>query len=176
MLNFFLFFCLTSLSIFTARVAKRAKVMFSQACVTHSVQLCKVFGGGGGRRGQQHQRSTTSLPSLGPGHNTSLPPGPGHNTWKPPPDQVTTPPSPLARYQVITPPSHPWDQVITPPSPHGTRSQHLPPPPGLCTGGRYASHWNAFLFSLIFPFSTYGFTIKIQKISRLIPLGISFLI
>ena len=51
--------------IFTARVAKRAKVMFSQACVTHSVQLR-----GGGRWATRSQH----LPPLGPGHNTSLPP------------------------------------------------------------------------------------------------------
>ena len=38
-------------SVVTARVAKRAKVMFSQACVTHSVQR------EGGRGGGQHQRS-----------------------------------------------------------------------------------------------------------------------
>ena len=56
--------------IFTARVAKRAKVMFSQACVTSTL-------GGGGGRGAQHQWSTTSLPP-------SLPPGPGHNTSLPP--------------------------------------------------------------------------------------------
>ena len=33
----------------------------------------------------------------------------------------------------------------TPPREH-IRSQH--PPPGLCTGGRYASYWNAFLWEV----------------------------
>ena len=65
------------------------------------------------------------------------------------------------------------DLVTTPPPPprheHGTWSQHPPPPPPpdmnmgpghntplppprdtmiLCTGGRYASYWNAFLSNL----------------------------
>ena len=48
----------------TARVAKQAKVMFSQACVTHSVQ----HGGGGGGR------CATTKVYHPPGHNTSLPP------------------------------------------------------------------------------------------------------
>ena len=56
---------------------------------------------------------------------------PGYNTSLPPPPQDET------RLQHL-PPSLP---------PPWTWSQHPPPlPPGLCTGGRYASYWNAFLF------------------------------
>ena len=131
----------------TARVAKRAKVMFSQACVTHSVQL-RGGGGGGGRPGHN-----TSPP--GPGYNTSLPPlGPGYNTSLPPPDQVTTPPSQHCD-QGTTPPSPlgpghntsaPWERGSTPtPRDQGSTPPSLPSP-GLCAGGRYASYWNAFLF------------------------------
>ena len=59
----------------TARVAK---VMFSQACVTHSVQRR-----GGGEVGNTKGHNTSPLPV--PGHNTSPPPpGPGHNTSPPP--------------------------------------------------------------------------------------------
>ena len=86
----------------TARVAKRAKVMFSQACVTHSVQQ-----GGGG---VQHQRSTT----FSPGTRSQHLPAP----W----DQVTTPPSPWTtpaplpgtRSQHPPPSLPPW---TTPPPP-----------------------------------------------------------
>ena len=144
--------------LFTARVAKRAKVMFSQVCVTHSVQLW-----GGGR--WCPPPPVYHLPPW-PGHNTSplgqviTPPSPqpGHNTSLPlPPSQVTTPPSPLG--QVITPPSPqpghntslppPPSQVTTPPSPwpgHNTS----PPPGHYAQAGRYASYWNAFLFYFIF--------------------------
>ena len=100
-------------TIFTARVAKRTKVIFSQACVTSTP------GGGGGWGGDEE-----------PGHNTSLPPpGPGHNTSLPPRDLVTTPPCPLPRDLVTTPPSLPpgpgHNTSLPPP---GTWSQHLPPP------------------------------------------------
>ena len=96
------------------------------------------------------------LPFLppGPGHNTSLPPwttppslpppGPGHNTS--PLDNTSLPP-PRIRSQHL-PPSQ--DQVTTPTSlPGPGHNTSLPPPsgqhpPGLCTGGRYASYWNAF--------------------------------
>ena len=63
--------------IVTARVAKRAKVMFLQAFV------CPTRGGGG------------KVDDQGPGHNTSLsPPTPGTRSQHlTPPDQVTTPPS-----------------------------------------------------------------------------------
>ena len=110
--------------------------------------------GGGGGRGGQHQRSTTSplgtrsqhLPPPGPGHNTSLTPGtrsqhlpsplgtrsqhlppslgPGHNT----------PPPPGPGHNTSLPPgpghntSPNQDQVTTPLPPPGTRSQHLPQP------------------------------------------------
>ena len=66
------------IKIFTARLAKRAKVMFLQACVTHSVQ----WRGGGGRR-------WSSTPMV------IYPPPP------PPQDQVrTSTPSPPPQDQV----------------------------------------------------------------------------
>ena len=146
-------------SFITGRVAKRAKVIFSQ------VSVCPTREGGGG--GQPWTRSqhlppppswdqVTTPPSLplGPGHNTSLPHiplGPSHNTSLIPRDQITTPPSlPLAPghntpslpplvpgHNTLLPPGtrsqhlppSPWHQVTTPPSPPGTRSQHLPPSP-----------------------------------------------
>ena len=58
--------------LFTARVAKRAKVMFSQVFVILSLNR--------GRGVDQ-----------GPGHSPSLPLGPGHNTSLPL-DKVITPP------------------------------------------------------------------------------------
>ena len=60
-------------AVFTARVVKRAKVMFLQACVTHSVQQ---RGGGGGREECNTKGVWTTPPSPpppGPGDNTSLP-------------------------------------------------------------------------------------------------------
>ena len=104
------------LIIITARVAKRVKVMFSQAFV------CPSPGGGGG--GGQPWTMSQHLPP---------PPGTRSQHLPPPRDQVTTPPSP--RDQVTAPPPPPRDQVTTPP----------PPPQVLYTGGRYASYWNAFL-------------------------------
>ena len=94
--------------IITARLAKRAKVMFSQAFVCPSPGR-----GGAGREVLQHQMplDNTSLPpppGHGPGtwsqHTPTPPPpdmdmGPGHNTPSPPRtwtwDLVTTPHSPL---------------------------------------------------------------------------------
>ena len=80
---------------FTSSLAKRAKVIFSQACVT------STSGGGGGGEGVDQ----------GHGHTTSLPPppGPGHNTsFILPRDLVTSPPSlPPPRDPVTTPPSLP---------------------------------------------------------------------
>ena len=96
---------------------------------------------------------------LGPGlDSTSLPPGPGlDSTSLPSPSGTRSQhlPPPRTRSQHLPPPR---DQVTTP-FPSGTRSQHLSPgtrsgqhlppfPPELCTGGRYASYWNAFLLFL----------------------------
>ena len=139
--------------IFTACVAKRAKIMFSQVFV-----ILSLNGGGGGRW------ATSMVNHLPPGTRSEhLPPpplGPGHNTSPrtsaptPPPlwDQVTTPPlpptpslgpghntslsPPLGPGHNISPPpgtrsQHlpPWTTAPTPtPPPSGTRSQHLPPP------------------------------------------------
>ena len=64
-----------------------------------------------------------------PGHNTSPPLWPGHNA--PRPGQVTTSP--------------PWPGHNTSPPGPG----HNTPSRALCAGGRYASYWNAFLFSII---------------------------
>ena len=109
------------ISFIIVRVAKRAKVMFSQACVTHSVQLQ------GGRAGGQHQRLTpppldnTSLPSLL--DNTSLPPSPlpgqhlppslprvkGLNTSPPPGQHLPTSLPPGSK--VTTPPPQDYAQA-----------------------------------------------------------------
>ena len=106
----------------TARVAKRVKVIFSQASV------CPTRGG--------------EVGNYGPGHNTSLPP-PGHRSQHLPPPraQVTTPPSPPGhrslhlpppRAQVTTPP--PPAQVTTPPSP---QAQVTTPPDYTQAGGTH---------------------------------------
>ena len=127
----------------TARVAKRAKVMFSQAFVypTGGEEVGNIIG-------------EPPPPPPGLGHNTSLPPKPGHNTSPPkpghntslphlgpghntsPPNQVTIPP--------FLPPPGPGHNTSLPPGP-GHNTSLPPPPPGLCAGGRYASYWNAFL-------------------------------
>ena len=184
--------------IFTARVAKRAKAMFSQACVTHSIQ---PGGGVGNTKGLppppqvntlppgQHlpppRTRSQHLPPPPPDKHLPPPPGtrsqhlpsPGQHLPPPPWDQVTTPPSPSLDNTSLPPPGQHllplWDQVTTLHSPLDNTSpwlgskvttpplgQHLPPlpwlgskvttpppPPGLCAGGRYASYWNAFLFT-----------------------------
>ena len=72
-------------------------------------------------QGQMSQHLLPPWTTPPPLDNTSLP---LDNTSHPLPRQHLPPP---------------W---TTPPSPQS----HLPPsPPGLCTGGRYASYWNAFL-------------------------------
>ena len=120
----------------TARVAKRVKVMFSQACVTHSVQL-------GWRWSEvnhlpnQGQWSTTSLPHQGRRSTTS----PSRCRGQPPPNSVRGQPPPPGSEVNHLPP--------------GSDVNHLPPPPGYIwelwsMGGRYASYWNAFLFQLFF--------------------------
>ena len=117
--------CYNFLEFFTVRVAKRAKVMFLQACVTYSVQR----GGGGGG---QHQWSTTSLPSSQDQVRTSTPPPPRTKSEHLPPtwDLVTLPRPPT------------WD-LVTPP-PLGTWSLHpphlglghsTPPPPHYTQAG-----------------------------------------
>ena len=94
----------------TTCVAKRAKIMFSQSCVTSTP------GGGGGQQG--------------PGHNTPLPPGPGHNTRSPPQTMVTTIPSlPHLGHGHNTPLPPTWDMVTTPPSPTWDMVTTSPPPP-----------------------------------------------
>ena len=130
----------TKTAIFTARLAKRAKVMFLQACVTHSVQR---RGGGGGGGGHQHQWSTTYPPPPPPQDQVrmSTPPPPS----PPPGTRSECLPTPLGPGQNVYP-LPPWDQVrMSTPSPPGTRSECLPSPPPLHAGGRYASYWNAFL-------------------------------
>ena len=112
-----------------ARVAKRAKVMFSQACVTHSVQL---GGGGGGATNTSWDRShgqegRCSCPGVcGPVWDEG-----GH---PPPPGQDHPPPPPT-----------PWKErsLTSHPLPFPTYGHY-----GLCAGGRYASCWNAFLFEI----------------------------
>ena len=136
--------------IFNARVAKRAKVMFSQAFVCPS-----PGGGGGGSVANQMQHGTRSE------HLPPAPLGPGQNVYPHPPpwgqvrmstslrDQVRRSTSPLGPGQNVYPlprdqvrmstPSPPWDQVrMSTPSPPGpgqnvyppgTRSECLPCPP-----------------------------------------------
>ena len=115
--------------------------MFSQASV------CPTLGGGGGGWGRWVTMDQVTTPpprnmDMGPGHNTpSPPPGTwsqhlppplhlrhGHNTPLPPPWNMDMGPG-------HNTPLPTWDMVTTP----------APPPPGLCTGGLYASYWNAFL-------------------------------
>ena len=88
----------------TARVAKRAKVIISQACVTSTP------GGGGGKVGNTNGQPP---PPLGPGQKL-LPP----------------PPPPGTRSDIYPSPP-PQDQVRNfYPLPPGTRSDIYPPPPG----------------------------------------------
>ena len=129
--------------IFTARVAKLAKVMFSQVFVILSPN-------GGGRRWTTLVVNHLPTP-VGPGQNIyplPLPLGPSQNIYPLPPwDQVRTstpsPPPPGTKSEHLPPPPS-WDQVwtSTPPlgpsqniypltPPPGTKSEHLPlPPPG----------------------------------------------
>ena len=98
--------CNTCVAIITARIAKRAKVMFSQACVTHSVQW------GEGGRCCNTKGLWTTPPSPRPG-GQHLPPRTQHLL-----PQDTTPPSPLSpppRARWTTPP--PWTRWTTPPPP-----------------------------------------------------------
>ena len=132
----FLMFAIYSLIFFTARVAKRAKVMISQACVTST-----PGGGGGG----EHQRSN-HLPHPGSKVTTPPPPllgqkvtTPQNNTFR-----VTTPPPPPSPGQRQGSKVHPLarvkghntsrlgSKVTTPPGSKVT----TPPPPALCAGGR----------------------------------------
>ena len=74
-------YSLASLNLFiTARIAKRAKFMFSQVFVILSLNR-------GGREVLQHQRpldNTSPPPPPGHGHNTPLPPGTRWTTPPPP--------------------------------------------------------------------------------------------
>ena len=94
-------------ALITARVAKRAKVMFSQACVTHSVQL---WGGVGTKGLLLPPGKVIKPPSPSPGHNTS---------------------PPLARSQHLSPARSqhpPPGQVITPPPGHSAQAGDTHPP------------------------------------------------
>ena len=131
----------------TTRLAKRAKVMFLQACVTHSVQR-RGGGAGGGEGGHQHQWSSTSPPDQVRMSTPSPPRTRSEHIPPPPRDQVRmSTPSPPGLGQNIypLPPSGPGQNVYSlppwtrsecllplPPVP-GTRSEHLPPPPSLWT-------------------------------------------
>ena len=99
------------------------KVLFSQACVTHSVHR---GGCPGGRnlvwgcvcvKGMVRQGGAMLRPTL---------------------DKAPTPPPPPLQTRHLPPPPTPSDQAPTPPTP-GYAMIRL-------TGGRYASYWNAFLF------------------------------
>ena len=105
--------------------------MFSQACVTHTVQL-------GGKVDNTKNQPTNpprpgsevnQLPSPQPGSEVNhLPPTPG--------SEVNHPPGPGSEVNHLTPPA---------------RVRGQPPTPNiraLCAGGRYASYWNTFLFNV----------------------------
>ena len=109
-------FCGSELQVFTVRIAKRVKVMFSQR-----VSLI-LFNGVG------EECNTKGLPPPSPRDQVTTPP--------PPPDQVTTPPSHRTRSQHLPPPR---DQVTTPPALGPGHNTSLPPGPGhntSCPGTR----------------------------------------
>ena len=101
--------------LFTARVAKRAKVMFSQVCITHSVHRegdvkCTMgqvtWSDGGGFVTREVGQTSTPPPGQ------TSPPG---QTLSPPPNQTSTP--------LVRPGHHPlWSDLHTPPPP-GSREQ-----------------------------------------------------
>ena len=101
-----------------------AKVMFSQACVTHSVQL------GGG--------DVTSNASWDRSHGQGevvLSLGGGIHLFPLPRVKGQPPPSPCPGSKVNHPQARRGHWLPTPPT-YG--------PYGLCARGRYASYWNAF--------------------------------
>ena len=138
-----------------------AKVIFSQACVKNSVHRGRGEGvclsacwdipprpgtppGPGTPPQSRHPPGTRHPPQQ------TLPPG-TRNT-QPPQDQAPTPP----RDQAPPPPTDqasPQDQAHPPPETrHNPAPEQTPPPPEAdcsirSTSGRYASYWNAFLFS-----------------------------
>ena len=129
--------------------------MFSQASV------CPSPGGGGDRC---HTKC-----NMGPSQNIYPPPPRTRSECLPPLwDQVrmSTPSPPGTRSECLPPPPGPGQNIYPPPP--GTRSECLPPPPlgpgqnvyplpphlrlghstpKLHAGGRYASYWNASLFT-----------------------------
>ena len=116
--------------LFTARVAKRAKVMFSQAYV-----ILSTLGGGGG----WYMPHNTPTPTPGTQHPPREPWGGGgwympHNT-----------PTPWNTTPALPPNTTPTSQYTTPACPPTTtkEAEHQ----GIRSiRGRYASYWNAFLF------------------------------
>ena len=106
--------------------------MFSQACVTHTVQL-------GGKVDNTKNQPTNPPPARVRGQPITLPPARVRGQ----------PPTPHTRVRG-QPPPRPGSEVnhLTPP-PARVRGQ--PPTPNiraLCAGGRYASYWNTFLFNV----------------------------
>ena len=108
-----------SQTVITTRLAKRAKVMFLQVCVIHSVQW----------RGEGRRSSSTPMAIYTPPPGTRSehfpprtksehlppPPGAGQNVYALPPEQV----------RMSSPPSGPCHNVY--PLPPRSRSQCLPP-------------------------------------------------
>ena len=108
-------------------------------------------------------QTSTPLPGTRSEHLPPSPPGPGQNIYPLPPgtrsDIYPLPPSGPGQNIYPLPPRYQVRHL--PPPPLGTRSEHLPPPPPvpgqtsttspplrrLHAGGRYASHWNAFLLT-----------------------------
>ena len=103
--------------LFTTRVAKRVKVMFSQACVTHSVHWRR-----GGVDGLVREEVDGLVRGGWPGQGEWLP----HNTCPPTTPTPTHPqhPSPTtpAPQQHLSPPQH---HPTTTPTPH---TNTCPPP------------------------------------------------
>ena len=120
---------------FTTRVAKRAKVMFSQAYVTHSGQR-GVIGEVGDTKGHTPPPRDQVATSPSPQDQVTTPPHLNQVTTPPPPPGPDHNIPPRTRSQHLPPP---WDQVTTPPPlepghntslPPQARTQHLPPPQG----------------------------------------------
>ena len=111
----------------TARVAKRAKVMFLQVFVILSPTW--------GRGGRCYTKCNMGPNATWDQARTSTPPsGPGQNIYPPPPPGTRSehlPPPHLRLGHSTPPPPHTWDLVTPPPPPppHLRLGHSTPPPP-----------------------------------------------
>ena len=137
-------------TIFTARLAKRAKVMFSQACVTHSWnrgERGRVIPNASWDRSHGHRRRW-SVPLGWRSWWGGGGPGEGWRSWSGVVDVLVRGVEVLVRGEGMStpPPGHPPNNTPTPrhpPSLHRkAKNQEI-----RWMSGRYASYWNAFLFS-----------------------------